>query len=173
MIEKIAVARAVYPAVTGEASVERIAEPVDDDAARREPEKRRIQAGRHIAGEHQCGAGGANSGEPVRGDGARHMQAKPVEEIAFVAGENIVLNARNPWRRLGFLNESDALHQKPPGLRIINNGARTYLTNTYSCDNTIRLQWNVAKKRNQRRGWRGFGGKFSNSLILRDSFSTK
>jgi hypothetical protein len=41
------------------------------------------------------------------------MQGKPVEEIAFVAGENVVLNARNPWRplrRLGFLNDSYALH---------------------------------------------------------------
>jgi hypothetical protein len=117
MIEKIAVARPVYPAVTGEAAVERIAEPVDDDAERRQPEKRWMQAGRRIADEHQRGAGDANSGEPVGGDGARHMQAKPVEDIAFAAGENIFLNARNPWRpwrRLGLLNESDALHQPPP-----------------------------------------------------------
>src|ERR1700730_16147765 len=114
MIEKIAVARAVYPAVTGEASVERIAEPVDDDAERRQPEKSRMQAGRRIAGEHERGSAGANSSEPVRGEVVRHMDAKPVQEIAFAAGENIVLNARNPWRRLGILNESDALHQKPP-----------------------------------------------------------
>src|SRR4029077_13479312 len=118
MIEKIAVARPVYPAVTGEASVERIAEPVDDDAERRQPEKGGMQAGRHIADEHERGAAGAKSGEPIRGDGARHMQAKPVEEIAFAAGENIFLHARyhwrRPWRRLGVLNESDALHQKLP-----------------------------------------------------------
>jgi hypothetical protein len=53
------------------------------------------------------------------------MEAKPVEEIAFAAGENIFLNARypwrRPWRRLGVSNESDALHQKPPALPIINN----------------------------------------------------
>jgi hypothetical protein len=117
MIEKIAIARTVYLAVTGEASVKRIAEPVDDDAERRKPKKRRMQAGRHIAGEGQRGAAGANSGEPVRGYGARHVQAKPVEEIAFAASENIFLNARRPgrpWRRLCLLNESDALHQSSP-----------------------------------------------------------
>jgi hypothetical protein len=151
MIEKIAVARAVYPAVTGEASVERIAEPVDDDADRRQPEKRGMKAGRRIAGEHERGAAGAKSGEPVRGDRRRHMQAKPVEEIAFAAGENIVLYARNPWRRLSFLNESDALHQKPPMLQLSITVCER-IKEHLSCDNTIRLQGNVAKKRNQRHG---------------------
>src|SRR5437660_12571516 len=73
MIEKIAVARTVYLGETGEASVERIAEPVDDDAERGKPKKRRMQAARRITGEGQRGAAGANSGEPVRGYGARHM----------------------------------------------------------------------------------------------------
>ena len=108
---------------------------MDDDAERRQPEKQRMQAGRRIGGKHQGSAASAKSGELVRGDGARHMHAKPVEEIAFAAGENIVLNARTPRRRpsrrLGFLNESNALHQPPHALRIINNSARPTLTHIY------------------------------------------
>jgi hypothetical protein len=86
------------------------------------------------------------------------MQANPVKEIAFAAGENIFLNARypgrRPWRRLGVLNESNALHQQLPRVTAL---ITLYEHIQRISRETTQLQANVAKKRKARGGGRGFG----------------
>lgn len=66
VIEEIAVGRAFDPTMSREASVERIAEPVDDESERGEPEKRRVEATRHIAGEHEDGTADSDEGQVIR-----------------------------------------------------------------------------------------------------------